>query len=118
MLAFSNSSVQTPFETFVMSHCTSHLIAGHYNSAVTELTAFRNKHIRIVARYIILPSKASSSNGSVFGHWNLTTDWTPKTPGASENTAMALLGTGGTQLTSFLKQTTDETRASIIDLLT
>ncbi|KAE8444203.1 hypothetical protein EG329_000800 [Mollisiaceae sp. DMI_Dod_QoI] len=73
-----------------------------YNVAVEELKKFRDIHIGIVTRYIIIPSKQHSSTGN--SGLNLAV--------ASANPASTreLHGTGGTQLLPFLKQSRDETR--------
>ncbi len=73
-----------------------------YNVAVEELKKFRDIHIGIVTRYIIIPSKQHSSTGNA--GLNLAV--------ASANPASTreLHGTGGTQLLPFLKQSRDETR--------
>lgn len=71
-----------------------------YTAATNALTEFRNKHIQIVTRYIVLPSRK------------------PYTAGTRQNLASAssqsqdtqeLTGTGGTSLMPFLKQVRDET---------
>jgi indoleamine 2,3-dioxygenase len=93
---------------FVMSHSVSHPITEHYNSAVAALASFRKKHIQIVTRYIILPSKAKSTKGRT-----LVTKTVREKPDTSGSAA--LLGTGGAVLVPFLKQARDETIASVIE---
>lgn len=74
-----------------------------YTAATDALGEFRNKHIQIVTRYIVLPSRK------------------PYTAGKRQNLASAsslskdtkeLTGTGGTSLMPFLKQARDETSAA------
>jgi indoleamine 2,3-dioxygenase len=72
-----------------------------FNFAVEELAAFRDIHIQIVTRYIILPARMQR----------------PQDPHAGLNLAVAsnglkkgLCGTGGTELLPFLKGSRDETR--------
>lgn len=75
-----------------------------YDDAVDALTAFRDTHIKIVARYIITPSKLTPAiDNSV---QNLAT--ASSVQATDEN----LKGTGGTDLIQFLKQTREETRAA------
>lgn len=78
-------------------------VTDAYNVAVGELKKFRDIHIGIVTKYIIIPSKQRS----------------PPAPNAGINLAVAsanptstqeLHGTGGTHLLPFLKQSRDETR--------
>jgi indoleamine 2,3-dioxygenase len=71
-----------------------------FSAATDALTVFRNKHIQIVTRYIILPSR----QGNVIkGPQNLASSSLKK--GREEE----LTGTGGTTLVPFLKQSRDET---------
>ncbi|KAI6784609.1 uncharacterized protein J7T54_006654 [Emericellopsis cladophorae] len=41
-----------------------HRLRAAYTAATEALTEFRNKHIQIVTRYIVLPSRQSTSNGA------------------------------------------------------
>lgn len=83
-----------------------HLRAA-YTAAIDALTDFRNKHIRIVTRYIVVPSRTprpASLGQQVEGRKNLAT-----LSGEAERTE-DLTGTGGTALMPFLKQSRDETK--------
>ncbi|KAK1570055.1 indoleamine 2,3-dioxygenase [Colletotrichum navitas] len=68
-----------------------------YQLAIKTMTEFRNKHLQIVARYIVLPSKRAYSGAKV--------DLASTSALQDEQ----LTGTGGTALLPFLKQTRDET---------
>lgn len=70
-----------------------------YTAATEALTEFRNKHIQIVTRYIILPSKKP---------WKGTKQNLASSSSAGKDT-QELTGTGGTALLPFLKQARDET---------
>lgn len=70
-----------------------------YKAATDALTDLRNKHIKIVTRYIILPSKKHCKKSA--DKKNLATS------GAEGK--VELTGTGGTSLVPFLKQFRDET---------
>ncbi|SMQ53579.1 unnamed protein product [Zymoseptoria tritici ST99CH_3D7] len=82
-----------------------------YNAAVTTLSGFRDKHIQLVTRYIILPSRMPRlpKEGAV---------QSDRVDIASVSTKMAsgapstqdLVGTGGTKLIPFLRTSRDETR--------
>ncbi|RFU72605.1 indoleamine 2,3-dioxygenase pyrrole 2,3-dioxygenase [Trichoderma arundinaceum] len=76
-----------------------HLLRAAYTAATDALTQFRNKHIQIVTRYIILPSKQPWSGPT---RQNLASS-------STEKKGEGLTGTGGTQLLPFLKQSRDET---------
>ncbi|KAF3352157.1 hypothetical protein VDGD_10523 [Verticillium dahliae] len=73
-----------------------------YQAATRALTDFRNKHLQIVARYIVLPSQKAKGTATA-GKVDLAS--------VSETTkdSKQLTGTGGTPLMPFLKQTRDET---------
>lgn len=78
-------------------------VTDAYNVAVEELKKFRDIHIGIVTRYIIIPAKQCSPPSTNAGI-NLAV--------ASANPASTqeLHGTGGTHLLPFLKQSRNETR--------
>lgn len=91
-----------------------------YDSAVKTLVDFRNIHLRIVARYIVTPSRnPPAAHVKQKKGMNLAT-----LSSASQNADLrnktseqALHGTGGTMLMPFLKRTRDETRSAAIDLV-
>lgn len=70
-----------------------------YTGATEALSGFRNLHIQIVTRYIVLPSKQP---------WKGTRQNLASSSSESKGTA-ELTGTGGTALMSFLKQARHET---------
>ncbi|KAF7562461.1 hypothetical protein G7046_g1682 [Stylonectria norvegica] len=74
------------------------LLREAYTAATDALSEFRTKHIQIVTRYIILPSRQAALGT----RQNLASSSTRK--GGEE-----LTGTGGTTLVPFLKQSRDET---------
>lgn len=76
-----------------------HRLRDAYTAATESLTQFRNMHIQIVTRYIILPSK-QPWKGS---RQNLASSSSMRKQGEE------LTGTGGTQLVPFLKKSRDET---------
>ncbi|POR33299.1 Indoleamine 2,3-dioxygenase [Tolypocladium paradoxum] len=71
-----------------------------YTAATEALSGFRNKHIQMVTRYIILPSK-QPCNGAA--RQNLASS------SSGRNGVEELTGTGGTMLVPFLKKARDET---------
>lgn len=105
-----------------------------YDACLAMLRAFRDTHIQIVSRYIILKSRERSSSGSPPGaaprssKMNLATASSglaahasedfhgAETPGQRESRQLRRLkGTGGTALIPFLKQARDETGEPAID---
>ncbi len=82
-------------------------VAAAYNLAVARLTVFRDIHLKIVTRYIILPSQGvlrARPSGL-----NLAIASTRK------RSREGLSGTGGTELIPFLKQSRDETRKTALN---
>lgn len=82
-----------------------------YDACLAMLRALRDKHIQMVSRYIIVPSRGarrtSSSQSLSRPAMNLAT--------ASPPDSKKLRGTGGTALIPFLKQARDETGEPAID---
>lgn len=74
-----------------------------FTNTTDALTVFRNKHIQIVTRYIVLPSKQPWNGGN---NQNLAS-CSSKQTGDEQ-----LTGTGGTALVPFLKKARDETTAA------
>ncbi|KAI1140626.1 indoleamine 2,3-dioxygenase [Hypoxylon sp. FL0543] len=72
-----------------------------FQAATKALGDFRNRHMQLVTRYIIVPSRKQSQLPTV----NLAT----ASSRTSRGTGTELTGTGGTALIPFLKQTRDET---------
>ncbi|KAG0650363.1 Indoleamine 2 [Hyphodiscus hymeniophilus] len=87
------------------SACTEDVTAA-YNLAVARFTAFRDVHIQIVTRYIILPSRKMPPTQS--SGLNLAVASTMK------KSSDGLSGTGGTELLPFLKQGRDETIQTVL----
>ncbi|RJE20628.1 indoleamine 2,3-dioxygenase [Aspergillus sclerotialis] len=96
---------------YVMAHSPNSAVRTAYNAAVEALTSLRDKHMQLVARYILLAAKVQPGN-STNGRVNLATATTKiKENDASADNAQ-YHGTGGTKLMPFLKQTRDATRAA------
>jgi indoleamine 2,3-dioxygenase len=90
-----------------------------YDACLAMLRAFRDKHINIVSRYIIIKSRESRSlsrSGSPVETRKKLDIATSSRQGARDNSARKKLkGTGGTALIPFLKQARDETGEPAID---
>lgn len=74
-----------------------------FDAAVAMLSAFRDKHIRIVTRYIIIQASKKSKADSSVKRTGLAGQFD------KDNSKKELRGTGGTSLLPFLKQCRDET---------
>lgn len=92
---------------YVEEHPNDHQLCLAYDACLAMLSAFRDKHIAIVTRYIITPSKQvrarsrSRSPEVTRQRMNLAI--------ASRKNQQSQKGTGGTALIPFLKQARDET---------
>ena len=102
---------------FVEAHRSNHELCDAYDSCLAMLRGFRDKHIQIVSRYIIIQAKnAKKANsetvgtiGKVIPNPNDTTTVQKANLASTEATKNGLTGTGGTSLIPFLKQARDET---------
>ncbi|KAH7034231.1 Indoleamine 2,3-dioxygenase [Macrophomina phaseolina] len=90
---------------YALNPSTENTVLEAYNAAVAALAAFRDKHIQIVTRYIVMPSrlKAQKTNTVNIASASSIQD-------GEDKAEKKLYGTGGTALIPFLKQTRDETK--------
>ncbi len=90
---------------YVISQMQDTPLQNTYNSCLRELTAYRNKHVQIVSRYIVVPSRAASRLPSQESNCL-----------ASENAPVkdTAFGTGGTAPVKFLKQVRNETQEGLL----
>jgi len=91
---------------YVDSHQHNAPLLNAYNEAVASLSGFRDKHIQLVTRYIILPSRMAKPDRSS-NRIDLATSSTKLACGKAS--IQELVGTGGTKLMPFLKTSRDET---------
>lgn len=96
---------------YVMRHSPDSAVRTAYNTAVEALTSLRDKHMQLVARYILLAAKVKPGN-SANGRTNLATATTKINEKDASADNAEYHGTGGTKLMPFLKQTRDATRAA------
>ncbi|KAL6234493.1 hypothetical protein BDW75DRAFT_212048 [Aspergillus navahoensis] len=82
-----------------------------YNAAVMALGSFRDKHIQIVTRYIILASKLPAPANTPV-RMNLASTTQNQMRDSNEKVSAGFSGTGGTDLIPFLRQTRDDTKAT------
>ncbi|KAJ5443790.1 Indoleamine 2-3-dioxygenase [Penicillium daleae] len=83
-----------------------------YNAAVLTLSSFRDAHIQIVSRYIIMPARNNVPvDQRTTEKVNLATA-SAQIKGLNETNPTGLYGTGGTSLIPFLKQTRDATKSA------
>jgi indoleamine 2,3-dioxygenase len=99
--------------SYVFSHPLQHNLTEAFNSAITRLGEFRDRHIQIVTRYIIIPSRTKSKAQEVGAVINLASASMIANQDRVNIDGPELHGTGGTQLIPFLRQTRDETNEAI-----
>lgn len=82
-----------------------------YNNVVAALSGFRDKHIQLVTRYIILPSRMPRlpQDGDRVSIASASTKLASIAPATQD-----LVGTGGTKLIPFLRMSRDETRDTAV----
>ncbi|KAL1867829.1 hypothetical protein VTK73DRAFT_3971 [Phialemonium thermophilum] len=83
-----------------------------FREATETLATFRNKHLQIVTRYIVIPSRmARGPNGgpTKVNLANVKTNPKKQNGSCGRDSGTELTGTGGTALLPFLKQSRDET---------
>lgn len=112
---------------YVESHRLNHTLSVAFDACLFMLRSLRDKHIRLVSRYIIVKSRESRSHARSFSPrsapnnqpepLNIASASTHKTQRTDNLRAEAkkLRGTGGTALIPFLKQARDETGEPAID---
>ncbi|GME90518.1 unnamed protein product [Ambrosiozyma monospora] len=97
---------------YVTTHASSNpSLVLAYDASVAMLKSFRDKHIQIVTRYIIIQAQKSKSMGSSGTRTLRAGLAKAKASSTSKKTSESseLKGTGGTSLLPFLKQCRDET---------
>ncbi|KAJ5928109.1 Indoleamine 2-3-dioxygenase [Penicillium verhagenii] len=95
--------------SFVMSSLAEKLLKDAYNDACMTLSAFRDTHMRIVSRYIVLAARRGAPTPPSPDNVNLATA-SAQVDGLKDENPSGLYGTGGTALMPFLKQTRDTTK--------
>lgn len=116
----AHMSTVSNIREFVTTHRHDRGLATAYDACLAMLRAFRDKHIQMVSRYIIVKSRESARSASPSAASATTPHKPERVNIASARTAegnekKGLRGTGGTALIPFLKQARDETGEPAID---
>ncbi|KAK4993473.1 Indoleamine 2,3-dioxygenase [Elasticomyces elasticus] len=102
--------------TFVERRRSDRALSTAYDACLAMLRAFRDKHIQIVSRYIILKSRDSRSHPRpATAAGGAVRNLAHTAAGGPDKEKKNLRGTGGTALLPFLKQARDETGEPAID---
>ncbi|KAM3074203.1 Indoleamine 2,3-dioxygenase [Clarireedia jacksonii] len=104
---------------YVEAHTNNHELCLAYDACLAMLRAFREKHIAIVTRYIIIKSRESRSHSRSKSpevtRRKVDIATASRGKGDDDQKKKNLKGTGGTALIPFLKQARDETGEPTID---
>ncbi|KAH0557142.1 hypothetical protein GP486_005070 [Trichoglossum hirsutum] len=106
---------------YVESHRSDRALCVAFDSCLAMLRTFRDKHIQMVSRYIIIKSRESRTSSrsisprSAPQPINIAAASTRSTQKGGKPIGQRLRGTGGTALIPFLKQARDETGEPAID---
>lgn len=95
--------------TYITAHPDNADLQAAYNNCLERLVAFRNKHVQIVSRYVVIPSRVAQCK-----HKDAEAIIDVSKSSEAVKVETAALGTGGTSPVVFLKQVRNETRESII----
>lgn len=90
---------------FCLKHSGDYELSEAYDACLAMLKVFRDKHLSIVSRYIVVPAASATKRESA-NYKGLAKVVAP--------TKEALKGTGGTTLMAFLKQSRDETGKIVV----
>lgn len=104
---------------YVEAHTNNRELTVAYDACLAMLRAFRDKHINIVSRYIIIKSRESRSisrsKSPVVERRKMDIATASRQDKNDPSNKKKLKGTGGTALIPFLKQARDETGEPAID---
>lgn len=96
---------------YIDGHQENFALLTAYNNAIASLSEFRNIHIALVTRYIIIPSRQSKPAQNINRRdiASTTTKLASKKPMTQD-----IVGTGGTKLIPFLRTSRDETTEATV----
>lgn len=107
--------------SFVQANSHDRALGIAFDACLAMLSAFRDTHIQLVSRYIIIKSREAkkaepSKPGDEKKPTKINLANRTKSPGSDEK--KDLTGTGGTSLIPFLRQARDETGEQAVDIWT
>lgn len=98
---------------YVIAHAQNEALQEAYNRCLEGVVAFRNKHLQIVSRYVVLPSRAAARREAGL----LDVNGREKKGKAVEveiRVVQEVRGSAGSAPVLFLKQVRDETGENIL----
>ena len=105
---------ETNIRAYVRAHPNNEDLLAAYNNCLDRLIEVRSKHLQIISRYIVVPSRCANQKSlptinPIAGRPDTKSD---KRMESQATTAVA--GTGGSSPMAFLKQVRDETQRTLI----
>ncbi|PNY23186.1 Indoleamine 2,3-dioxygenase [Tolypocladium capitatum] len=100
---------------YVEAHQADRHLCLAYDACLAMLSAFRDKHIAIVARYIINPSREARARSRSRGREHATRKRINLATASKNAQDRGQAGTGGTALIPFLRQARDETSEPAVE---
>lgn len=97
--------------SYVDAHQEDAELLGAFNEAVAALSRFRDIHIALVTRFIIIPAR--QGRPAQFAERNDIASMSTKMA-AEKGSTQELVGTGGTKLIPFLRTSRDETKEATV----
>lgn len=93
---------------YVEAHTSDRMLCVAYDACLAMLRDFRDKHIQMVSRYIVIKSRESRSHTRSVSPREAPNFGLASRPANASGKTRPLRGTGGTALIQFLKQARDE----------
>lgn len=100
---------------YVVSNRSNRALVTAFDACLAMLRTFRDKHIQMVSRYIIIKSRESRSHSRSLSPKQASAQRVNIANTLQRGDSKKLRGTGGTALIPFLKQARDETGEPAID---
>ena len=94
---------------FVEANSNDKALSAAYDACLAMLRAFRDKHINMVSRYIIIKAREAQRGRSITPPSAKVVNLASANRAAADDPRRKLRGSGGTALIPFLKQARDET---------
>ena len=99
---------------YVRAHPNNENLQAAYNNCLDRLIKVRGKHLQIISRYIVVPSRCAKQKSLPTVNPVVGRLGTEGNKRMESQATTAVTGTGGTSPMVFLKQVRDETQRTLI----
>lgn len=99
---------------YVRAHPNNEDLLAAYNNCLDCLIEVRSKHLQIISRYIVVPSRRAEQKSLPTVNPVVGPTGTEPNKRMEGQATAAVAGTGGTSPMAFLKQVRDETQRTLI----